>query len=83
MGYLQRVESGKVQHPEKETLERILAALGARYSERRDILELFGYVVDAPLPNDEEIRWAIESCQQELDNAVFSGVSARLARTVC
>lgn len=71
MGYLQRVESGKVQHPEKETLERILTALGARYSERREILELFGYVVDTPLPNDDEIQWAVEACQQELDNAVF------------
>jgi transcriptional regulator with XRE-family HTH domain len=71
MGYLQRVESGKVQHPEKDTLERILAALAARYSERREILELFGYVVDTPLPNADEIQWAVEACQRELDNAVF------------
>lgn len=71
MGYLQRVESGKVQHPEKDTLERILAALGARYSERREILELFGYVVDTPLPDADEIQWAVGVCQTELDNAVF------------
>jgi len=70
-GYLQRVESGKVRHPERDTLERILAALGALYSERRDILELFGYVVDAPLPDEQEIQWAIGSCRGDLDSAVF------------
>src|ERR1041384_7807865 len=70
-GYLQRVESGKVQRPERETLERILAALGARYTQRRDILELFGYIVDAPLPHEDEIKWAVDLCQQKLDLAVF------------
>lgn len=70
-GYLQRVESGKVGHPERETLERILTALAARYTERRDILELFGYFVDAPLPNKEEIAWAVSLAQPELDAAVF------------
>lgn len=71
MGYLQRVESGKVRHPERDTLERILAALQARYTERRDILELFGYIVDTPLPDAAEIAWAVEVCQAELNSAVF------------
>jgi len=70
-GYLQRVESGKVSHPERDTLERILMALGARYTERRDILELFGYNVDAPLPDVSDIEWAIGLCQVELNSAVF------------
>ncbi len=70
-GYLQRVESGKVQRPERETLERILLALGARYTQRRDILEMFGYIVDAPLPNENEINWAVALCQHELDSANF------------
>lgn len=70
-GYLQRVESGKVLHPERDTLERILKALEARYTERRDILELFGYIVDAPLPDETEIAWAIDSCQSDLDSAIF------------
>lgn len=70
-GYLQRVESGKVGQPERETLERILTALGARYTERRDVLELFGYIVNTPLPTDADIQWAIESCQAELHAAVF------------
>src|SRR5512146_840408 len=71
LGYLQRVESGKVQRPERETLERILDALGARYTERRDILERFGYVVSAPLPDEREITWAITACQAELTAAPF------------
>ncbi len=70
-GYLQRVESGKVQRPERETLERILVALGARYTERRDILELFGYVVSAPIPDEDEISWAVAACQAELAAAPF------------
>ncbi len=71
IGYLQRVEAGKVQQPERDTLERILAALGTRYTERREVLELFGYIVDVPIPNEAEIRWAVEVCQSELDSAVF------------
>ena len=39
-GYLQRVESGRVTQPERATLERILLSLEARYSERREVLEL-------------------------------------------
>lgn len=71
VGYLQRVEAGKVQQPERDTLERILAALGARYTERRDILELFGYVVDTPLPTQDEIEWAMEVYQNEIHDVVF------------
>ncbi len=71
IGYLQRVESGKVRYPERDTLERILAALGAHYTERRDALELFGYVVDTPLPDEAEIAWAVNVCRSELDEAVF------------
>ncbi len=52
-------------------MERILTALGARYTERRDLLELFGYIVDVPLPDESEIAWAITACQHDLDSAVF------------
>ncbi|MBZ0302943.1 MAG: helix-turn-helix transcriptional regulator [Anaerolineae bacterium] len=71
IGYLQRVESGKVRHPERDTLERILAALGTQYTERRETLELFGYIVDTPLPDAAEIRRAVAECQTDLDSAVF------------
>jgi transcriptional regulator with XRE-family HTH domain len=71
IGYLQRVEAGKVRQPERDTLERILAALGAPYTERRDVLELFGYVVETPLPTEDEIAWAITVYQTEIDSAVF------------
>ncbi|HEY7295323.1 MAG TPA: helix-turn-helix transcriptional regulator [Dehalococcoidia bacterium] len=70
-GYLQRLESGRVAQPERATLERILAALGARYSERRDVLERFGYTVATPPPTDEEIAWARGACQRELAEAAF------------
>lgn len=71
IGYLQRVESGKVQRPERETLERILSVLNARYTERRDVLEMFGYVVDAPLPNEAEIAWAVAVYEKELSDVPF------------
>jgi transcriptional regulator with XRE-family HTH domain len=72
-GYLQRVEaeSGRVAQPSRATVERILDALGARYSERRDVLELFGYLVATPLPTPDEIAWARESCQHELHDVPF------------
>jgi transcriptional regulator with XRE-family HTH domain len=70
-GYLQRVESGRVAQPGRGTVERVLDALGARYSERRDVLELFGYVVATPLPTVDEIAWARASCQAELHDIPF------------
>lgn len=70
-GYLQRVESGKVAQPERATLERILSALGARFSERQEVLELFGYTVDARPPTDEELAWAVALCRRELNDFPF------------
>jgi len=71
IGYLQRLELGRVKQPERDTLERILSALNAQYTERREVLELFGYIVDAPIPTEHEIEWAISVCQQEINSAVF------------
>ena len=70
-GYLQRLESGRVTQPERATLERILTALEARYSERREVLELFGYTVVTPLPTEEELAWACHVCQRELHEVPF------------
>ncbi len=70
-GYLQRVESGRVAQPGRATVERVLEALGARYSERRDVLELFGYLVATPLPTPDEVTWARISCQHELHDVPF------------
>jgi len=66
IGYLQRLELGKVQHPERETLERLLAALGVSFLERREVLELFGYVVALSAPDEAETNWAIGVFQSEL-----------------
>jgi transcriptional regulator with XRE-family HTH domain len=71
IGYLQRLELGRVQQPERDTLERILSALHAHYAERREVLELFGYIVDAPIPVESDVSWAISVCRGELCSAVF------------
>jgi transcriptional regulator with XRE-family HTH domain len=70
-GYLQRVESGRVAQPERGTLERILNALDARYSERRDVLELFGYAVSTPPPDEADVAWAREVSRHELHDVPF------------
>jgi transcriptional regulator with XRE-family HTH domain len=70
-GYMQRIESGKVQQPERATLERILAALDASYSERRDILALFGYLIHTPLPTDAEVVWARAASHEDLHTVPF------------
>src|SRR5689334_6377709 len=66
IGYLQRLELGKVQHPERDTLERILEALKATFAERREVLERFGYALAITAPTETEIRWAIEAFQSEV-----------------
>lgn len=70
-GYMQRIESGKVRQPERATLERILAALEAGYSDRRDILALFGYLIATPLPTEDEIAWARHASRHELHELPF------------
>jgi transcriptional regulator with XRE-family HTH domain len=70
-GYLQRVESGRVAQPERPTLERILTALNARYSERRMMLETFGYTVATSPPSEEEIAWACAESRSTLDGVAF------------
>ena len=74
-GYLQRLESGRVAQPERGTLERILNALEARYGERKEILERFGYLVPTPPPTDEEIAWARAICRRELDELPFPALA--------
>lgn len=70
-GYLQRVEAGRVVQPTRATLERILQALGARYSERKDLLALFGYLVATPLPGEADRAWAREVGARQLREAPF------------
>lgn len=70
-GYLQRIESGRVTQPVRATLERILTALDTGYSERREVLECFGYTVVTMLPNESEMAWACTVCQRELHDVPF------------
>jgi transcriptional regulator with XRE-family HTH domain len=66
IGYLQRLELGKVQHPERETLERILSTLNASFMQQREVLELFGYAVPISIPSETEAQWAIGVFQSEV-----------------
>lgn len=70
-GYLQRVECGRVANPARTTLDRILTALNARYGERRDILETFGYTVATTPPSDQEWDWAGAVSKPSLDAIAF------------
>lgn len=70
-GYLQRVECGRVAQPERATLERILAALDARFAQRREILATFGYAVRVMPPSVAEHAWARAVCAAELGEAAF------------
>lgn len=70
-GYLQRLESGRVVQPVRPTLERILTALDARYTERREVLEMFGYTVATDPPTSGDIDWAREVSRYELNAALF------------
>jgi transcriptional regulator with XRE-family HTH domain len=70
-GYLQRLESGRVAQPDRITVERILDALQARYSERREVLALFGYTASAPLPTSTDLAWARAVSAAELARFPF------------
>lgn len=70
-GYLQRVESGRVQQPERETLERILDALAATFAQRRDVLETFGYAITITPPLHQDIAWAIQQAEPMLHKVSF------------
>lgn len=65
-GYLQRLESGKVQQPERDTLERVLTALSSSFAERREVMQLFGYAVQLTIPDEAEIQWAINVFRAEM-----------------
>lgn len=81
-GYLQRVEAGRVLQPNRATLERILAALDARYSERKDLLALFGYLVATPLPDAAERAWARDVSARQLEEVPFPAYLLDLATTI-
>lgn len=71
IGYLQRLELGKVRRPERETLERILAALGAGFAERGEVLGLFGYTIPFAIPDEAEVGWAVDAFQAESRETPF------------
>jgi transcriptional regulator with XRE-family HTH domain len=70
IGYLQRLELGKVHQPERETLERILSALNARFVERSQVMEMFGYMATLTLPDALDTQQAIELFQGEMSHDI-------------
>jgi transcriptional regulator with XRE-family HTH domain len=81
-GYLQRVEAGRVVQPTRPTLERIVAALNSRYSERKDLLALFGYLVATPIPDEADRSWAREVSARQLDEVPFPAYVLDIATTM-
>ncbi len=72
IGYLQRLERGKVQQPTRETLERILAVLEAStFTERREVLALFGYALAPMMPTDTEVHQAIQAFHTQMAQATL------------
>jgi transcriptional regulator with XRE-family HTH domain len=82
-GYLHRLESGKVSNPKRETLERILTMLNARYNEQYEILRLFGYQVATPLPTEQEIEWAISVSEEHLQRCPYPAYLLDCAYRLC
>jgi hypothetical protein len=68
--------------PPPPTLERILAALGVRYSEHRELLALFGYLVGTPLPNAADRAWARAVSAGQLREVPFPAYVLDIATTV-
>ncbi len=70
-GYLQRLESGRVAQPGRDTLARILDALSATYNERRLVMRRFGYRTPINPPNADEMAWARALAAGQLDEFPF------------
>ena len=70
-GYLQRVESGRVVQPARDTLGRILQALDATYNERQTVMRLFGYLTPTDVPGSGELGWARDLATPQLANFPF------------
>ncbi|CAN5828380.1 hypothetical protein BH23CHL2_BH23CHL2_28080 [soil metagenome] len=70
-GYLQRVESGRVMQPARDTLGRILQALEATYNEWQTVMRLFGYLTPTDVPDARERRWARDLATPQLESFPF------------
>lgn len=71
IGYLQRLELGKVTHPKLETLSRILDTLNASYSARRHILQLYGYQIEITEPTPTDIASVQANCADLFEQTPF------------
>lgn len=65
-GHINKIETGNIKKPQVETLEVILDGLLASYTDRRAVLEAFGYTVPVKLPTEQEIQEAIRLSAYEV-----------------
>lgn len=70
IGNLGKYEAGE-RTPTKGTVERILDALDAKFTDRVEVLERFGYTMNTPPPTEEEVAWAVSKCQPVMDQLPF------------
>jgi transcriptional regulator with XRE-family HTH domain len=59
--HINKIETGSIKTPTIETLEAILAGLGASYVERRAVLDAFGYSLPRALPTNRKSRRCADS----------------------
>lgn len=71
IGNLGKYESGERTKPGKNILDRILNALDAKFTDRVEVMERFGYTMNTPAPTEEEVAWAAGICQPIMDQLPF------------
>lgn len=71
IGNLGKYESGERRNPSRKTLDRVLNALDAKFTDRVEVLERFGYIMNTPEPTEKEIAWAVKICQPIMDQLPF------------
>ena len=69
--HINKIETGSIKKPTRETLEAILAGLEASYVDRRAVLDAFGYSLPRALPTQREIEEMRRLTANELNEATY------------
>ncbi len=70
--HINRIESGRIKHPDVATLDGILThGLDASFRRRRDVLDAFGYRLPWDLPTEREIEEGRRLSAHELRSATW------------
>jgi transcriptional regulator with XRE-family HTH domain len=83
---LSRLENDHIDHPERQTLDRVLSALNqvkaVSLAERRSVLAAFGYKEDDALPSALDICRAVASWAEPFKAAPFPAYLADCAQRI-